>query len=544
MPTYQCPTCHDLLVVDEADDAAVECPRCRPVATDGWYVRVGGREIGPLPEEAIRELAETGVQVRRNDDEFSAIDTREEFVVDQPDDEDAIESPPRSNGGFARVLLPLLLVAAAISGWVYHFANRNSAPREASKDIVANDRRSSREKTGTQPRPVARKPVDVAGRKKPAALPDIQPEDVNLEIKPLSGKPKQVVVSVTIPHAATWKYLKATSTEKQLNDALSFRLLGKRELRMKTHGRGQRRKRLLRRVNRPPNMLGEITVAGKSLQFKPYAPLLKGEVYIAKFDPARLGLDTGLPQASFEKQYVVGPRRPRLEAIHPQAKALPVNVARIHLAFTEPMQREDAADRIRLQSADNDKTDLRFPDAAFRWSKDGRVCTIQVIGKSGWEKSPFKVDVRYRLTVSGEWKSTAGLPLVDDGKKLFVAVAEDSSGPVPTDWSINFPKSAGKQIGIRCKMGESLDWLSWRNALRIVDGKGRQIPGRFAFILSNSGWTFRPDAPWDGGDYKLLISSELRDLAGQAVQGKLQTDETDPKRKWIAIPFHIKGGRK
>lgn len=545
MPSYQCPRCRNHFSVESDDIAIAECPHCNAAdEVRNWFYKIGGETIGPVSREKIDALFGEPIEIRHRDGEWQALQQLAGLTEDtgQPDG-DENSTPTRHSP--LRVLAILILLAAAVSGWVYHFALIERDKKSPEVADVANGS-SGRRKTGSVKSPadetktvVRRLPKKKVAQPKPRLTAKV--ENLQMEIQTIDQQPQKVIVRVAVKDPAVWKQVQAMVSPEDLSELISLRELSDRELRTSPKLSKRKRRVLLRRGPDHGPIFGTVRIEGKALLFRPAANLLPGERYIATFDPSVLGPDSGFPRGKIEKLYTVGPARPRLIAIHPLARELPDNFDRFHIIFTEPMQRENALTHLRLRNPvrANEDIDWKSLRPNLHWSKDSRRCTIQFEGKPA-TAALLKSGVRYRLLVSGEWKSTHGLPLGRDASKFFTVDDSDNSGPQPDKWTLKFPGRSGKQQPIRCKMRELIDWVSWNAEARIVDANGRRVAGNFAFLSGGSIWNFYPAAAWKGGDYRLLIGHRLHDLCGNVVTGKLKPDPTDSKKKCIVIPFHIR----
>ena len=544
MPSYQCPRCRNPFSVDSDDAAIAECPRCRAAEEEQtWYYKLGDETVGPVSRVVIDRILGAPIQIRQGDGEWQSSND-----AAQPADEQSADlKATRSESPVTRVLTVLVLLAAAVSGWAYHFAvtHRNAqSPNDAvSKHQVAksSDQKPNRPKPArSNAKSVNRRTEKKAGQPKPRLTAKV--EDLRMEIQPIDQQPQQVIVQVTVQDPAVWQQVRAMLSVEKLADLITLREMSDRELKAPS-----KRMQRIRRRRGPDHgpIFGTVRMEGRSLQFRPAANLLPGERYKATFDPSVLGPKSGFPPAKIEKTYTVGPARPRLVAIHPLTRELPVNIDRFHIIFTEPMQREHALSHFRLRNPTkvDEDIDLKPLRPTLLWSKDGRRCTIQFDTKLSQSMPILKSGIRYRLTLSGEWKSAHGLPLGSNITKFFSAVKSDKRGPEPAKWTVNFPKRSGKPQPIRCKMRERIDWVSWNAEARIVDADGRLVDGRFAFLSGGTVWNFYPAAAWKGGDYRLRIGHQLRDLSGNIVTGEFKSDPTDPNKNVIEIPFHVRGGK-
>ena len=537
MPVYQCPRCNDVLVVEETEGAFVECP-CWKTEAGSWFVRVGQQSVGPLSAEAIREMTTAGLQVRREDGDWAAVDAFAEFETSEAAPPDVVPAPaPQGARSLLLAIAALFLVIVAASGWMFHFMTPDvEQPPQRRPRLAADTDNADAAKS-------PKKPVAAANQLKvpPEPLPELEFEDVTVAIKPVDKNISVVAISVTVPHDGVWKRLKTLFTDPQIAAAFSMRIIGDRELKF---GRREefrmRQDPRFQRVHPGPPMRGDIKVSGKSLRFEPVAPLMPGERDEFTFNTELLGPDCGLPERAFRAQYAVGPQRPRLVGMHPQSSRLPVNLTALHLVFSEPMKQKNAGEFLILKrTARGNQDEISLASTKLLWSKDGRRCSIPLRGDQLGPTSLLKTARRFQLIISGEWQSAAGLPIRNDISKTLYVGRPDDRVPDPKKWHFYFPPTAGKTDGIRCRMREPFDWASFEDALRIVDPDGKPVAGKFTHDRDGSGWSFRPAAPWKAGNHEILISGSIRSLSGKPIIGTRQTHPLDPTRKWIVNVFRI-----
>jgi hypothetical protein len=59
-------------------------------------------------------------------------------------------------------------------------------------------------------------------------------------------------------------------------------------------------------------------------------------------------------------------------------------------------------------------------------------------------------------------------------------------------------------------------------------------------------WRFTPRSPWGAGDYRLVVGTDLEDVAGNSIARPFEVDATGPttahlKTETVALPFRIEG---
>ncbi len=80
--------------------------------------------------------------------------------------------------------------------------------------------------------------------------------------------------------------------------------------------------------------------------------------------------------------------------------------------------------------------------------------------------------------------------------------------------------------------------------LTVQDAAGKVVPGRISVDREETIWQFTPTAPWRTGDYRLVIGTELEDVAGNSIAQPFEVDMVNPISRrvtsdTVARPFRI-----
>jgi hypothetical protein len=112
----------------------------------------------------------------------------------------------------------------------------------------------------------------------------------------------------------------------------------------------------------------------------------------------------------------------------------------------------------------------------------------------------------------------------------------------PKDWKIETPL-AGSLENIIISFDRPMDHalaikhITVRNALGEVKGSVK--------ILNDSMWKFKPDNPWIKGEYVLMVSPLLEDVAGNNLNNSFDLDLSKESRvksdEVIELPLTIRG---
>ena len=210
MPTYQCPRCQQAFTA-HSTGLIPQCPSCEAgPPEDGWYCRIGGNIIGPITPETINELVESNSVLAHSAAEWNTpqplpgVRPTPSPIVDPPagsiPEESAVADPapdptpvaesvavrPRR---FSHAVAWLLLVAVAVSGWVFHFVieadRRQRLSVQAAQEPEDDDRQPRRPVADARWKPVrAVKPFD--GVAQPAVV-NVMPVVVRPQKKPVGA---------------------------------------------------------------------------------------------------------------------------------------------------------------------------------------------------------------------------------------------------------------------------------------------------------------------------------------------------------------------
>lgn len=232
---------------------------------------------------------------------------------------------------------------------------------------------------------------------------------------------------------------------------------------------------------------------------------------------------------------------PRIE---PALAVLPANHLKFYLHFPGPMERGEAFRYLRLAEVDESGREIGEVPEPFRevelWDETFTRLTLWF--HPGRQKPGVNLNVeigpildagkRYRLEVSERWRDESGRPL---GKLLvheFRAGPADEVQPDPRRWQIT---SAGGSV--RVATGEPLDPESLKKRVRIANGD-QEVP--VSCDVNAEGFRFEVSS----GSYRLIVDSQLEDLAGNNVARPFNRDlaKAEPESAVrIEIPFVVQG---
>lgn len=228
-------------------------------------------------------------------------------------------------------------------------------------------------------------------------------------------------------------------------------------------------------------------------------------------------------------------------AVYPSAQVLPENLLRFYIHFSAPMSRGEAYRHIHLLDAVGKPVPDPFLELDEElWSGDG--CRFTLLFDPGRikrglrpreEVGPVLEQGRaYTLVIDRAWTDAQGQPLGGEYRRLFRVGPPDQTSPSPRDWTIR-PPSAGTRDAFEIRFLESLDSALARRLIIVEDGQGSIVQGQVSLAERESLWLLTPDAPWKAGEYRLVIGTELEDLAGNAINRPFEVDTVGPISRQI-----------
>jgi hypothetical protein len=290
-----------------------------------------------------------------------------------------------------------------------------------------------------------------------------------------------------------------------------------------------------------PAVLGTYAIDNGILRFTPRFPFDPGQRYDVRLDVARLPSSNRAASASWrghpletsiELPAPATRRTTRVIAVFPSAAEVPENQLRLYISFSAPMGLGGGSSYIRLLDETGRTVDDPFlPLDLELWNEDrtrytmlfdpGRVkrgiLPNEEMGRS------MVAGRRYALVVDPDWRDGAGQPLVAGFRHEFHVGASEERAIDPAAWRIEAPR-AGTQDPLVVSFPRSLDYGLLHRALT-VSLRGTQLAGEVRLDAGETGWRFIPHGRWQAGDYRLLVSSILEDVAGNR----------------IGRPFEVKG---
>lgn len=291
-----------------------------------------------------------------------------------------------------------------------------------------------------------------------------------------------------------------------------------------------------------PPLVGSYAAQGGTLTFTPRYPLSPGLHVRAVVRPASGGpVETAfdIPKAP--------PRPPttRVAQVYPTTDRIPENQLKFYLFFSAPMQRGDAWTHIHLLREDGSKVDLPFLELALElWDRDyNRLTVLFDPGRVKRGLLPLRevgpaieAGKQYTLVVDRDWLDGQGVPLVESYRKTLHIVAADREPIDVAKWKIT-PPATGSVEPLVVDFPEPLDYALLQHFVSV-----QGVDGTVAVANNETQWRFTPKQAWRTDEYKLVVNTELEDLAGNHVGRPFDIDVFDKVTKTIeqetvSLPF-------
>jgi hypothetical protein len=324
------------------------------------------------------------------------------------------------------------------------------------------------------------------------------------------------------------------------------------------------------RSEEPPPLWGSYSLSGEVIRFEPRFPLEPGIRYRAKFDPVRLhavarelspkvaavepkpGSEARLVADFFVVKKAVEPST-TVAAVYPSGPRLPENVLRFYIHFSSPMSQGEAYRHLKLIDTANGKP-VHAPFLELEeelWSPDGTRFTLFIDPgriKRGLKPRELFGPVlesgkSYTLVIETDWPDAQGNVLKSGFHRSFRAGEPDESMPDPKKWVLQLPPP-GTRSPLQTRFPEPLDRALLERLVSVQDSAGGTVHGGVSIVESETIWSFTPESPWQPGAYRLVIGTDLEDVAGNSVGAPFEVDLTAPittrvDSNHVVLPFRV-----
>jgi hypothetical protein len=319
-----------------------------------------------------------------------------------------------------------------------------------------------------------------------------------------------------------------------------------------------------------PAVLGTYATTDGILRFTPRFPFDPGQRYDVTLDMARWpSTDQVVPAAwrarpftaSIELPAPVASRTTSVIAVYPSAAEVPENQLRLYIAFSAPMALDGGSGHVHLLDEGGRPVEDPFlPLDVALWNQDRTRYTVlfdpgrvkrgilpnEEMGRS------LVAGRSYTLVVDAGWRDGEGQPLVSEHRRQFRVGPPEDDAIDPAAWRIAAPP-AGTRDALTVSFPRPLDYGLLHRALAVWHGSDR-VSGDVRLEAGETRWLFTPTLQWRPGDYRLVVSSILEDVAGNRIgrpfeakalaDGAMATDAKSAVLAFrVAVNTHTAGAR-
>ena len=307
-----------------------------------------------------------------------------------------------------------------------------------------------------------------------------------------------------------------------------------------------------------PAMLGRYELVGDSLRFAPLFGLDPGRSYHVKFDPGSVLSAGEAGESQKPLVSILSLPKPKVdptttvEAVYPSSNLLPENQLKLYVHFSAPMRMGDGLPFIKLVNASGEEeVDPFLPLGGEFWDRERRRYTIffdpgrvkRGILPNEQLGRPLREGGEYALVIDASWNDAEGSPLKESYRKVFRVGPADETPLDTATWTLRVPTASNREALV-VDFPEPLDHGLMTRALAVETADGRAIAGDIDIGEEETRWAFTPGQPWDEGDYRLVASPILEDLAGNQIGQLFEVDvfegvELPEERDAYRVPFTV-----
>lgn len=278
-------------------------------------------------------------------------------------------------------------------------------------------------------------------------------------------------------------------------------------------------------------MMGSFESKSHVIHFLPLVPLSRGLTYDIFFQGKRI---TQLQIPNFSTV-----EKARLLAVYPTADTLPSNLLKFYLHFSASMREGEAEKHIALLDENKDTLkDIFLHLKPELWNDSGNTLTIWLdpgrikrdLIPNRQLGNPLKEGKKFTLVISEVWRDVTERPLKKTYHKTFSVTGRDSISPDVDSWLLSIPEVNTRQaLKIDCK--EALDYFLLKETIYVIDENKKPISGEIKIASGENMLFFTPESNWFPGEYQLIVSSYLEDLAGNNFLRPFDRDMQSKRKK-------------
>jgi hypothetical protein len=156
---------------------------------------------------------------------------------------------------------------------------------------------------------------------------------------------------------------------------------------------------------------------------------------------------------------------------------------------------------------------------------------------------PIAEGARYTLVVDHTWPDARGVPLAGDYRKEFRGGPAVRLPPDPKQWRVAPPR-ASTSAPLVVEFGRSMNYPLLQRMLAVAGPNG-PIAGTIDVDRDESVWRFTPRAPWTAGIHRLVVNTDLEDIAGNKIGQPFDIDVFEKvtehlTTRTVDVPFSIR----
>ena len=294
-----------------------------------------------------------------------------------------------------------------------------------------------------------------------------------------------------------------------------------------------------------PPVAGRFLIEGKAAWFVPRFPFVDGVSYSLLVRSASEA--DGAEAWDIRRPSAAGSATTSVVAIYPTAAALPVNLLRVYVHFSAPMSESWAARAITVSHADTGETldDVFLPPEPELWDAERKRLTMLLDPgriKRGLVPNlefgyPLVEGTTVRIAIDPAFRDATGQPLRAGAERTYSIGPALRSRLDPHAWRLTAPAARSREP-LLVEFDRPLDHGLLQHCLSVQDGDGRTIEGAGETGNGDGSWRFAPDAPWQTGEYRLVVEPRLEDVAGNSPARVFDRDVTlaeDAPGEWVAV---------
>jgi hypothetical protein len=281
-------------------------------------------------------------------------------------------------------------------------------------------------------------------------------------------------------------------------------------------------------AGRRPPMAGHLVVEADDVCFVPRFAFINGTPYTVSID--------GVSAAVLLRPERRVRTTTEVLSVHPRASAVPRNLLRFYVVFSEPMSEGYARDHLRLVDEHGTPLDGALLATDYElWDGAHRRLTVLLDparikrGLTGHRHAGYAIRIGqpFRLVVDADFCDARGAPLRSGAVQGFDVTDDERRLVNPADWVLRTPSRHTCQP-LAVSFDRPLDHALLNRCLHVVGPDGRRVLGAGAVGPEERSWCLTPAEPWRAGAYELVIDDILEDLAGNSVTRVFDRDQTRP----------------